>query len=146
MGCPIDTDGDGIPDYLDKCPDVAGKGTKDGCPEMTTLFQNIEFEFDSDRLTRSSFPTLDQIAITLIANPSSVKMSVAGYTDYIGSEEYNLKLSVKRANAVKKYLMNKHVPTTSITIIGYGEEKPIAPNETPDGRKQNRRVEFQITK
>jgi len=147
QGCPVDTDGDGIPDYLDKCPDVAAKGTKDGCPEtVATLFHNIEFEFASDKLTRSSYPTLDQIAITLIANPSSVKMSVAGYTDYIGSNEYNLKLSVRRANSVRIYLLKKHVPAKSITIIGYGEENPIAPNETPEGRQKNRRVEFQITK
>jgi len=146
QGCPVDTDGDGIPDYLDKCPDVAGKGTKDGCPEIKTMFQNIEFEFASDKLTRNSYPTLNQIAVTLIANPSSVKMSVAGYTDYIGSNEYNLKLSVKRANSVRIYLIKKHVPETSISIIGYGEENPIAPNETPEGRQKNRRVEFQITK
>ena len=146
-GCPVDTDGDGIPDYLDKCPDVAAKGTKDGCPEaVNALFQNIEFEFGSDRLTRGSYPTLNQIAITLIANPSSIKMSVAGYTDYIGSNEYNLKLSVRRANSVKKYLMKRHVPTTSITITGYGEENPVAPNETPEGRQKNRRVELQISK
>jgi len=146
-GCPIDTDGDGIPDYLDKCPNIAAKGTKDGCPEAVgTVFQNIEFEFASERLTRSSYPTLNQIAITLIANPTSVKISVAGYTDYIGSNEYNLKLSVRRANSVRKYLLRKHVPAASITITGYGEENPIAPNETPEGRQKNRRVEFQITK
>jgi len=73
-------------------------------------------------------------------------MSVAGYTDYIGSNEYNLKLSVRRANSVKKYLLKRHVPASSITITGYGEENPIAPNETPEGRQKNRRVEFQITK
>jgi len=73
-------------------------------------------------------------------------MSVAGYTDYIGSNEYNLKLSVRRANSVRIYLLKKHVPAKSITIIGYGEENPIAPNETPEGRQKNRRVEFQITK
>ncbi|MDD4970030.1 MAG: OmpA family protein [Paludibacter sp.] len=146
-GCAIDTDGDGIPDYLDKCPDVAGIAANNGCPEvLTTVFQNIEFEFASDKLTRESYPTLDQIAITLNNNSSTVKINIAGYTDYIGTDEYNLKLSVKRANSVKVYLLSKKVPGSRIVITGYGEENPIAPNESVEGRQKNRRVEFQITK
>ena len=109
-------------------------------------FQNIEFEFGSDKLTKSSYSTLDQIAVTLNNNKATVRLSVAGYTDYIGTVDYNQKLSVRRANSVKIYLMNKNVPAKSIFIIGYGEENPIATNETSEGRQKNRRVEFQITK
>ena len=146
-GCAVDTDGDGVADYLDKCPDVAGTAANNGCPEEASqIFQNIQFEFASERLTRDSYPTLDQIAVTLKSDPSTVRISVAGYTDYIGSNEYNLKLSVKRANSVKVYLIRKHVPAASIIITGYGEEDPIAPNETVEGRQKNRRVEFKITK
>ena len=112
----------------------------------SSSFQNIEFEFGSDKLTRNSYSTLDQIADTLKNNQSSVKLNVAGYTDYIGTEEYNQILSVKRANAVKMYLTAKHVPATSVIIIGYGENDPIAPNETSEGRQKNRRVEFKMTK
>ena len=109
-------------------------------------YQNIEFEFGSDKLTRGSYSSLDQIAATLKSNPATVKLSVAGYTDYIGTDEYNQTLSVKRANAVKKYLLAKHAPASSIFITGYGEKNPIAPNETVEGRQKNRRVEFQMTK
>ena len=109
-------------------------------------FQNIEFEFGSDKLTKDSYSTLNQIAVTLNNNKATVRLSVAGYTDYIGTEEYNQKLSVKRAKAVKTYLMRKNVPAKSVFIIGYGEENPIAPNTTSEGRQKNRRVEFQIEK
>ena len=71
---------------------------------------------------------------------------MSGYTDYIGTNEFNQALSVKRANAVKVYMLNRNVPASRISIIGYGEENPIAPNSTDDGRQQNRRVEFQLTK
>jgi OOP family OmpA-OmpF porin len=77
---------------------------------------------------------------------AKVRLSVAGYTDYVGTEEYNQTLSVKRANSVKAYLLTQHVPASSITIIGYGEKDPIATNNTSEGRQKNRRVEFQITK
>jgi len=149
-GCAIDTDGDGIPDYLDKCPDVAGTAANNGCPEapaeVVTVYKNIEFEFASERLTRDSYPLLDQIALSLRDTHSKIKMNVAGYTDYIGTKEYNLKLSVRRANSVKIYLMRKHVPASRIIITGYGEEDPIAPNETSEGRQKNRRVEFKLSK
>ena len=113
---------------------------------IPSTYQNVEFEFGSDKLTRSSYSTLDQIAVTLKNNPATVKLNIAGYTDYIGTEEYNQTLSVKRANAVKLYLKAKHVPASSVIITGYGEHNPIAPNETREGRQKNRRVEFKMTK
>ena len=150
-GCPLDTDGDGVPDYLDKCPDTPAGAKVDsvGCPIDSVVlktFQNIEFEFGSEKLTRGSYPTLDQIAKTLKDNSITVRISVAGYTDYIGSKEYNMKLSVRRANSVRKYLLHKKVPAKSISIIGYGKEYPIATNKTSEGRRKNRRVEFKMSK
>jgi len=118
---------------------------KDKAEEIAS-FPNIEFEFASDRITEDSYSSLDQIAALLKDNTSSVRLNVAGYTDYIGTEEYNQTLSVKRANAVKTYMLKKEVPASSIYIIGYGEERPIATNETDAGRQKNRRVEFEITK
>ena len=109
-------------------------------------FPNIEFEFGSDKLTPGSYASLDQIASTLNNNKATVRLSVQGYTDYIGTEEYNQKLSVRRAKAVKVYLLRKNVPSKSVIIIGYGEKNPIATNETSEGRQKNRRVEYQITK
>lgn len=113
---------------------------------LNTSFQNIEFEFGSEKIDVSAYKTLDQLADILIQNSASVKLSVAGYTDYIGSAEYNKVLSVKRANAVKKYLLAKNVPSSRISIAGYGEDNPIAPNTSVVGRQKNRRVEFQITR
>ena len=109
-------------------------------------YENIEFEFGSDKLTQGSYKALDEIAATLKSDNSTVRLNVAGYTDYVGSEEFNQTLSVKRANAVKRYLLSKNVPSSSVTIIGYGEKNPIAPNNTSEGRELNRRVEFQLTK
>lgn len=113
---------------------------------VKSSFQNIEFEFGSDKLTTNSYATLDQIAITLKDKSAKVRLSVAGYTDYIGTEEYNQILSVKRANSVRIYLLNKGVPASSVTITGYGEKDPITTNNTDKGRQANRRVEFQISK
>lgn len=109
-------------------------------------YENIEFEFGSDQLTQGSYRALDQIAATLKNDNSTVRLNIAGYTDYVGTEEFNQTLSVKRANAVKRYLLSKNVPSSSVTIIGYGEKNPIGPNNTSEGRELNRRVEFQLTK
>lgn len=109
-------------------------------------YPNVEFEFGSDKITTDSYATLDEIAVTLKDNTNTVKLNVAGYTDYVGTNDYNQTLSIKRANAVKVYLLKKEVPSSRITIIGYGEENPIAPNSTNSGRQQNRRVEFKLTK
>jgi len=109
-------------------------------------YENIEFEFGSDKLTQGSYKALDEIAATLKSDNSTVRLNVAGYTDYVGTDEFNQTLSVKRANAVKSYLLRKNVPASSITIVGYGEKNPIAPNNTSEGRELNRRVEFQLTK
>ena len=125
--------------------DVLALSTKDH-GDVNTSFQNIQFEFGSDKLATSSYPSLDKIADVLRYSHTSIKLSVVGYTDYIGTAKFNQVLSVKRANAVKVYLLAKSVPASSITIAGYGKENPIAPNETIEGRQRNRRVEFQITK
>lgn len=112
--------------------------------EEIASYDNIEFEFNSAKLQDSSSPTLDKIAAVLTNNPHSLKIGVIGYTDYIGTEKYNQDLSIRRANAVRLYLLNKEVPATNIYIIGCGKRNPIAPNETKTGRQKNRRVEFKV--
>jgi outer membrane protein OmpA-like peptidoglycan-associated protein/opacity protein-like surface antigen len=114
--------------------------------DIDSSIQHIGFEFDSDKLTKDSYPALNQIAVSLKNKAVKVRLNVAGYTDYVGTEEYNQTLSVKRANSVRAYLLTQHAPASSITIIGYGEKDPIATNKTSEGRQKNRRVEFQITK
>ncbi|MDR3653196.1 MAG: OmpA family protein [Paludibacter sp.] len=113
---------------------------------VNASFDNIEFELGSDKLTSNSFSTLDRIADVLVRNPGWAKLNVAGHTDSSGSAKFNLKLSRRRANSVKNYLLDKNVPSASISVSGYGEDRPIASNNTSEGRQKNRRVEFQISK
>jgi OOP family OmpA-OmpF porin len=80
----------------------------------------------------------------LSANPSN-PLTIEGHTDSIGSTQYNQRLSERRANAVRKYLIEKGISSSRIRIVGYGEQRPIADNKTPEGRALNRRAEFEVT-
>lgn len=113
---------------------------------VTTSFQNIEFEFGSYNLTKQAYDILDQIYIILQNNPSWTNMTISGHTDNIGPKSVNQKLSEARAQAAKDYLVKKGIPESKIKVVGYGEDKPIASNDTPEGRQKNRRVEFEISK
>ena len=113
---------------------------------VTASFNNIEFEFDSSKLTAESKTTLDQIASILLNNKYWSKLTVKGHTDNVGPDAYNKTLSEKRADAVKAYLAGKGLDASAITTAGYGESQPITSNNTAAGRKSNRRVEFEIAK
>jgi OOP family OmpA-OmpF porin len=106
---------------------------------------NIFFDFDKAVLKAESFPELDRI-IALMAERATMEVEITGHTDAIGTEAYNLQLSRRRAEAVKKYLTGKGVSKARIKISFFGESKPIDTNKTPEGRQKNRRVEFKITK
>ncbi|HAH32636.1 MAG TPA: hypothetical protein DCL44_10030 [Elusimicrobia bacterium] len=104
----------------------------------------IEFEFDSDKLLEPSFRTLDMVAEILLKH-RTLKLTVTGHADDVGAEEYNKKLSLRRAVAVKSYLVLKGVYPDFIRVYGYGKSLLLV-NETSDkARALNRRVEFQIT-
>jgi len=103
----------------------------------------VNFEFDSDKLKKEAFPILDNIVKTLNADTSK-KAVIKGHTDNIGSIEYNLDLSKRRAESVRKYLVSKGIAPERLTCYGYGESMPIATNETEEGRAKNRRVEIYI--
>jgi outer membrane protein OmpA-like peptidoglycan-associated protein len=148
----IDTDGDGVLDSLDNCPKIAGSASNKGCPELQKevkkLFQKalqgIQFEVGRAIIKPTSFTILTQIAGVLIANPNYL-IEVGGHSDNVGKPLLNLKLSDKRAAAVKNFLIKKGVNTNRISSKGYGDTKPTYTNKTAIGRSKNRRVEFVVS-
>jgi OOP family OmpA-OmpF porin len=111
--------------------------------DQVIVMRAINFELNSARLTAPSQDTLDQVAKSLSAQPG-VMVEVQGHTDSSGSAAYNKKLSEQRAEAVRTYLISKGVSPAALTAHGYGEEKPVASNSTPEGRTENRRVAFSV--
>ncbi len=110
----------------------------------TIVLQGVEFEFNSAKLKPESCPVLDDAARILTMHPE-IDVEVRGHTDDIGSDAYNLKLSQKRAESVRQYLIDVHmIEPVRLIPVGYGERRPIADNTTEEGRKKNRRVEFLI--
>jgi OOP family OmpA-OmpF porin len=150
-GCPKDSDGDNVPDCLDKCPNTPAGRKVDatGCPiseyipepEKPVILTGVHFEFNKSILTPDSRVILDKVAASLQDRPD-VKVEVAGHCDWVGSDAYNLKLSDRRAAAVREYLISKGVMEGNLTSRGYGETQPIADNKTDEGRAKNRRVEL----
>jgi outer membrane protein OmpA-like peptidoglycan-associated protein len=150
-GCPdLDNDLDGIPDANDKCPNAPetfnGYDDEDGCPdekpiEKEFILKGVHFESASAALTPDSYPVLDDVIRSLLAYPE-VKVEIRGYTDSQGPASFNLDLSQRRADSVKQYLVNAGVDPARIMTKGFGEADPIADNTSPQGRAQNRRIEF----
>jgi outer membrane protein OmpA-like peptidoglycan-associated protein len=109
------------------------------------VFDNLNFEFGKADIKKESLPYLDKLVETLLKE-NKWTLEIQGHTDDKGSDEYNLKLSQNRANSVKKYLVSKGVSADVITAIGFGESKPLVPNDSDSNREKNRRVEFKVTK
>jgi len=112
---------------------------------LPPLDQNIiiYFKHNSNELTDEAFKTLHQIAEHMIRSPET-KIAVKGYTDSTGNESYNINISRFRANIIKSYLLGKGVDSSKIESAGLGSENPVATNETPEGRRANRRVEIEF--
>ncbi|MEK6769791.1 MAG: thrombospondin type 3 repeat-containing protein [Gemmatimonadota bacterium] len=151
-GCPVqrDADGDGVIDTNDRCANTARTARVDanGCPlaelpaaGATMILRNINFAVAGARLTPSSTATLDGVAAAIIATPGS-RWEIGGYTSAVGTAALNQRLSQARAQSVMDYLIRKGVARDQLTAVGYGPQRPVAPNTTPAGRAQNRRVEI----
>ncbi|GAB1445744.1 MAG: OmpA family protein [Cyclobacteriaceae bacterium] len=114
-------------------------------PDATIDLNNIFFDFDQATLKSESFPELNRI-VTLMGEKPTLEVEISGHTDSTGPEDYNLGLSERRAKSVVRYLTDKGVAKERVKVTFYGETKPIETNETKEGRKKNRRVEFKILK
>ena len=148
-GCAIavvDTDGDGVPDARDRCPST-GAGLKvdaSGCAiGQTLVLKQVTFEPDSATLTAGAKTTLNEVAESF-KGQQNVVVEIAGHTDGIGSQAYNLVLSQRRAEACRNYLISQGVEASRLTAVGYGEFQPVDSNETKSGQANNRRVEFHL--
>lgn len=109
--------------------------------------EKVQFEHASAKIQSVSHSLLDEVAQAIKDNPQIKKIEVQGHASSEGKDSYNLKLSDQRANAVRDYLVgNGGIADKKLSAKGYGEAKPIADNETEEGRETNRRVEFLITK
>ena len=108
------------------------------------VLRSVNFDFDKYNITPAAAPILDEAIRVLKAEPETVGVIAAGYTDSIGTEEYNKALSMRRAEAVKNYLVKGGISPKRIKVEGFGESNPVASNATADGRAQNRRTELRL--
>lgn len=171
-GCPLvkDSDGDGVTDDLDRCADTPAGKTVDanGCPEekmveeatgavematmatmeasadmMESVVERGTFGLNSHKVSPEFKAELDQLAMALGENPT-YRVRLIGHTCNLGTAAYNMKLSYKRADAVKAYLMQKGVSADRLLVDGHGLKDPLASNATEEGRMKNRRVEIEL--
>jgi OOP family OmpA-OmpF porin len=144
-GCPKDSDNDGVYDYLDKCPGTLKEIEVDdkGCPvpikEEVSIELYVEFAFDRAIVKNIYHDHLTKVANFLKTYPDTIAV-VEGHTDSIGSEQYNLQLSQKRAENVRKHLIDYGIDPTRLVAKGFGESRPVSDNKTKEGRQKNRRV------
>lgn len=169
-GCPLDSDGDGVADYLDSCPDTAPgfKVDPKGCPvdsDGDNYYDVIDscptspkgapvdskgcwnppaIHFDSGKanIKKDDVPKVKELSEILNHNPT-VNVKIQGNTDSVGSDASNKALSIRRANAAKKFLLDRDVERSQIKIEGAGEKNPVDDNKTKEGRANNRRDEFE---
>ncbi len=137
---PMDSDGDGVTDDKDQCPNTPKGATVDarGCWTYAAV---VLFDFDSAEVKPEAYPMLQEAVLIMKKNPD-LKVEVGGHTDSTGTAAYNMALSVKRAEAIKDHFVNIGIDTNRLTTKGFGLTSPAASNETKEGRAKNRRVEL----
>ena len=141
---PLDSDGDGVIDPNDMCPDTP-RDTRigpQGCPCELTL--KLNFAFDSSAMTDSDKAQLDA-AVAELKRLNWTSGVIEGHTDSIGSDAYNQKLSERRAATVREYLIAQGIAESRMAPTGFGESQPVADNKTAEGRAENRRVVLRCT-
>lgn len=159
-GCPDpDNDLDGVPDSRDECPiqheTINGIDDDDGCPdegkgltevvgEKIEIKSTVLFETAKSAIRDESRSLLNQVALTILAHPTILRVRVEGHTDNRGSAAGNLSLSQDRADSVRQYLIRQGVEAERLVAEGFGESRPIDTNSSDQGRARNRRVEFVI--
>ncbi len=155
-GCPWkDTDKDGVLDKDDKCPNQIGPVNNRGCPypklskiEKQTIdayAKTLLFDLGKADLKPLSFEILDGV-VSIMKKYGNLKFYIAGHTDNTFTKDFNQVLSSNRAKTVRNYLISKGINGNRLSAKGYGEEKPVSPNDTDEGRKANRRVEIVLIK
>ncbi len=143
--------GSAIGSYMDKQEqefrqELQGSGVRvyrEGDNLRLQLPGNITFATGSAAIAAGFYPVLEDVARVLNKYPKTVMM-VEGHTDDVGDDAYNQRLSESRANSVKSFLLEQGVDARRINTIGYGEYSPLVPNDSPEQRQQNRRVELKI--
>ncbi|MCG8515334.1 MAG: OmpA family protein, partial [Halanaerobiales bacterium] len=156
VGCPFDNDGDGLYNEEDECPDVAGPKENNGCPieepekpgpiVLDIKVKPVYFVVDESYLTDYSKDKLDSLIALLNEHPD-YNVNLFGFTDDTASDEYNQALSERRVASVVEYLTSEGLDKSRISnTAALGETNPVADNSTEEGRRLNRRVEFEIFK
>jgi OOP family OmpA-OmpF porin len=161
-GCPDpDNDQDTFLDAVDGCPDqpedVDGDQDTDGCPDLAAkvdpcaikldgkiMFDSNKHDLESKKFKDQNYKLMDDLVTVLKTNPD-ITIEIGGHTDSKSSDSYNEKLSQRRVDSVRQYLINKGIKDSRVTAVGYGEKQPIDSNKTKDGRENNRRVELNRT-
>ncbi|MGQ0586663.1 MAG: OmpA family protein [Gammaproteobacteria bacterium] len=141
---PKDSDGDGVDDTIDQCPGNFRATAVDarGCVLLDQLvLTGTNFEMGSATLKAEAAPTLRLVVQAMLANPG-LQVEVGGHTDSVGPDALNQRLSLRRANSVKDFLVGEGIDAARLAAVGYGEAAPAESNETAEGRAANRRVAF----
>ncbi|HZF25232.1 MAG TPA: OmpA family protein [Steroidobacteraceae bacterium] len=138
-GCELDTDGDGVPDHRDKCPNTPKGDRVDADGCSLTRKLEVFFDNNSSQLKPASYEDLN-LAVEFLKRVPAATGIIEGHTDSSGSEAYNQHLSEARAKAVREYMVSMGIDASRLEARGYGESQPVADNATAEGRAQNRRV------
>ena len=155
QGTTLDSDGDGTPDHLDKCPFIPGSASSEGCPvkevkepvdylkkAINDGYVNVYFAFDSAQPISYSTSAANYLSNFMKRNPG-VSLEIKGYADELGAEDYNIKLSEKRAKAVYDLLISSGIDASRLTFKGYGEDTSVD-KTSADARQMARRVSFEV--